>query len=92
MEQFCSTYLSTQPAIWKFGDFTQQCPIPKGDKKIFKQAWQENLEKIIQGEDGPCKQKANHLLKRIEQADKILEPSEVCPINQTYMFYREFRL
>ena len=92
MEQFCSTYFSTLPATWKFRDFTLKCPIPKGDKKALEQAWQEKLRKIVQEDDGPRKKKANHLLKRIKQADKILEPSEVCPINQRYIFYREFWL
>ena len=82
MEQFCSTYFSTPPATWKFRAFTRKCPIPECDKRVLEQAWQEELGKIAQENQGPRTRKAALLLKHLKQEDKILEPSDVCPINE----------
>ena len=82
MEQFCSTYFLAPPTTWKFRNFTRKCPIPKCDKKVLEQAWQQELKKIVQENSGPRKQKAALLLRYLEQANKIPELSNVCPINE----------
>ena len=81
MEQFCSAYFSTPPTTWKFRDFSRKYTLPKCDIKVLEQAWQKELKKIIQEDDGPRTRKAALLLKHLKEGDKILEPSNVCPIN-----------